>query len=140
MPNPDARELASLLVRKAEGDEAILDKALDDQDVPDEVLGFHVQQAVEKRLKAVLAFHEIDFDRTHSIGYLTSLLEHHGIELPGNRERMENLTPWAVVARYQSSVEEVLDRAAAREQMSAVRDWSKRLLAEDGEQDETPSS
>jgi HEPN domain-containing protein len=127
-------------VRKAEGDEAILDKALDDPDVPDEVLGFHVQQAIEKRLKAVLAFHEIDFDRTHSIGYLTSLLEHHGIELPGNREQMENLTPWAVVARYQSSVEEMLDRAAAREQMSAVRDWSKRLLAQDAERDETPSS
>jgi HEPN domain-containing protein len=140
LPNPDARELASLLVRKAEGDEAILGRVLDDPDVPDDVLGFHVQQAIEKRLKAVLAFHEVDFDRTHSIGYLTSLLEHHGIELPGDREQIENLTPWAVVARYQSSVEEVLDRAAAREQMSAVRDWSRRLLGEDREQDETPSS
>ncbi len=75
MPNPDARELASLLVRKAEGDEAILDRLLDDSDVPDDVLGFHAQQAIEKRLKAVLAFCGIDFERTHSIGYLTSLLE-----------------------------------------------------------------
>ena len=55
MPSPDERELASLLVRKAEGDEAILDRLLDDPDVPDDVLGFHAQQAIEKRLKAVLA-------------------------------------------------------------------------------------
>ena len=61
MPSPEARELALLLVRKAEGDESILDKLLDDPDVPDEILGFHVQQAVEKRLKAVLAFHEVDY-------------------------------------------------------------------------------
>ncbi|HTD57603.1 MAG TPA: HEPN domain-containing protein [Solirubrobacteraceae bacterium] len=81
-PSPEARELALLLVRKAEGDESILDRLLDDADVPDDVLGFHAQQAIEKRLKAVLAFYGIDYDRTHSIGYLTSLLEHHGIDLP----------------------------------------------------------
>jgi len=54
-PSPEARELALLLVRKAEGDESILDRLLDDADVPDDVLGFHAQQAIEKRLKAVLA-------------------------------------------------------------------------------------
>jgi hypothetical protein len=30
LPSPDERELASLLVRKGEGDEAILDRLLDD--------------------------------------------------------------------------------------------------------------
>ena len=39
--------------------ESILDRVLDDPDVPDEVLGFHVQQSIEKRIKAVLAFHEV---------------------------------------------------------------------------------
>jgi HEPN domain-containing protein len=55
LPNPDARKLASLLQRKATGDDATLERLLDDHDVPDDALGFHVQQAVEKRLKAVLA-------------------------------------------------------------------------------------
>jgi HEPN domain-containing protein len=131
LPSPDARELALLLVGKAEGDEAILDRLLDDSDVPDDALGFHVQQAIEKRLKAVLAFHEIDFERTHSIGYLTSLLEHHGIDPPVGREQIEELTPWAVLARYESRIEEVLDRVAVREQVSVVRDWSRRLLSEE---------
>jgi hypothetical protein len=42
LPNPDARELASLFQRKAADDEAILAKLLDDPDVPDDALGFHV--------------------------------------------------------------------------------------------------
>jgi len=133
LPSPDERELASLLVRKAEGDEAILDRLLDDPDVPDDVLGFHAQQAIEKRLKAVLAFFGIDFGRTHSIGYLTSLLEHHGIDLPTNRrEQIEELTPWAVAARYEDRVDEVLDRGAARELVSILRDWSGPILAGEG--------
>jgi HEPN domain-containing protein len=131
LPSPDARELALLLVRKAEGDESVLAKLLDDPDVPDDILGFHAQQATEKRLKAVLAFHEVDYERTHSIGYLTSLLEHHGIAPPEGREQIEELTPWAVAARYEDRFEEVLDRAAVREQVSVVRDWSARLLGDE---------
>jgi hypothetical protein len=34
LPSPEAHELALLLVRKAEGDESILDRLLDDHDVP----------------------------------------------------------------------------------------------------------
>lgn len=82
MPSPEAHELALLLVGKAEGDESILDKLLDDHDVPDDVLGFHVQQAVEKRLKAVLAFNEVEYEHTHSVSYLTALIEKQGIDLP----------------------------------------------------------
>jgi HEPN domain-containing protein len=68
LPNPDARELALLLQRKAAGDEMILAKLLDDSDVPDDVLGFHAQQAIEKRMKAALALNEVEFEHTHSIG------------------------------------------------------------------------
>jgi HEPN domain-containing protein len=132
LPNPEARELALLLVRKAEGDEALLDKLLDDPDVPDDILGFHAQQATEKRLKAVLASRGIDFERTHSIGYLAALLERHGLDLPERREQIENLTPWAVAARYEDSFDEVLDRSAVRELLPILRAWSDRLLADGG--------
>ncbi len=128
MPSPEARELALLLVRKAEGDESVLDRLLDDPEVPDEILGFHVQQAVEKPLKAVLASRGIEYDRTHSIGYLTSVLEHHGVDPPGCREQIEELTPWAVAARYEDSFERILDRVAVRELLANVRDWSQTLI------------
>jgi HEPN domain-containing protein len=76
----------------------------------------------------VLAFHEVDYDRTHSIGYLTSVLDHRGIDLPPRREQIEELTPWAVAARYEDRIEEVLDRDVARELVSDVREWSDSAL------------
>lgn len=39
-----------------------------------EVLLFHAQQAVEKSLKAVLVFCEIDFPFTHNLGRLVELI------------------------------------------------------------------
>ncbi|MGZ4169642.1 MAG: HEPN domain-containing protein [Solirubrobacteraceae bacterium] len=136
MPNPDARELASLLQRKAAGDEAILGKLLDDSDVPDDALGFHVQQAVEKRMKSVLALNEVEFEHTHSIGYLAALLEQHGIEGPEHREQLEDLTPWAVDARYSDQLGRTLDRAAVRDLVASVREWSQRLLRNDQQADD----
>ncbi len=129
MPSRESHELALMLIAKAEGDESILDKLLDDTDVPDDALGFHLQQATEKRLKAVLTVHEIEYDRTHSVSYLTALLEHHGIDLPECREQIEELTPWAVAARYDDTFEATLDRTAARELAKQMRDWSQRAIA-----------
>jgi HEPN domain-containing protein len=82
LPSPEARELALLLARKAEGDESVLEKLLDDPDVPDDVLGFHAQQAIEKRLKSVLVSREVAYDRTHSIGYLTPSWSITGLSFP----------------------------------------------------------
>jgi hypothetical protein len=67
----------------------------------------------------MLVLNEVDYERTHRISYLTSRLEH-GVELP--RVASDAL---AVVARYEESFEEVLDRAAVR---AIVREWSLRLL------------
>ena len=45
------REQALLLLRKAAQDESLLDEVLDSENVSDEVIGFHCQQAAEKMLK-----------------------------------------------------------------------------------------
>jgi HEPN domain-containing protein len=79
-------------------------------------------------LKAVLAFHEVEYDHTHSVSYLTALIEQHGIDLPRRRAEIEGLTPWAVAARYDGTFEKVLDRAGARTLVSELRDWSSRLV------------
>jgi hypothetical protein len=124
LPSPEAHELALLLVGKAEGDESILDRLLDDHDVPDDVLGFHVQQAVEKRLKAVLALNEVEYEHTHSVSYLTALIEKEGIDLPGRREEIEGLTPWAVAARYDGTFENVLALASGASSIRADSSFS----------------
>jgi hypothetical protein len=48
-------DVAARFVRKAHSDEIALDKLADDPDVPDDLIGFHSQQALEKLLKAALA-------------------------------------------------------------------------------------
>ena len=39
-----------------------------------DTIAFHCQQAVEKYLKAVLVFYDIDFQKTHNLVYLLDLL------------------------------------------------------------------
>ena len=51
MMRPDR---ATVLFRKAAQDELVLERLLTDADVDDDTLGFHAQQAAEKRLKALL--------------------------------------------------------------------------------------
>jgi hypothetical protein len=128
LPSPEARDFALTLVRKAEQDEVILAELLDDPGVADEILGFHLQQAVEKRLKAVLAFREVDFKRSHSIGYLTTLLERCDVGLPACRDQIEALSPWASDARYEDDYEGALDRPTVPGLVDTMAAWSNELL------------
>ena len=49
-----SREHAALLLRKAKQDQFTIEKLLPDPASPDDVIGFHAQQAVEKMLGWVL--------------------------------------------------------------------------------------
>jgi HEPN domain-containing protein len=128
LPSPEVRDSALTLVRKAEQDEMILAKLLGDPEVADEALGFHVQQAVEKRLKAVLVFNEVDFKHIHNIGYLTALLEQNQVDLPTSRGEIDALTSWAVDARYEDFFEGALDRPAVPGLIDSVVGWSNGLI------------
>jgi len=48
-----SRERAERLLRKAAQDKFVLSKLVSDPASPDELIGFHAQQAIEKMLKAV---------------------------------------------------------------------------------------
>ena len=71
---PDLGDLAARLARKAESDEIALQKLGDDPDVPDDLIGFHAQQALEKLMKAALAHAGVAPPRIHHLGKLLSLL------------------------------------------------------------------
>jgi hypothetical protein len=89
----DARDLAIALLSKARGDEAGLRAVVDEPDVPDHVVGFLAQQAIEKALKAVLAVFQISFERSHDIDYLSGLLEGADLVLPTELRAAAALTP-----------------------------------------------
>lgn len=123
MPKRDHRDLAALLLRKASGDEAALAALTRDRAVPDDVVGFHAQQAVEKLMKAALAALDRDFPRTHDLGILMTLLEEAGHSLPDRFIVAEELTVWAVQFRYEDVLDARLDRPGTMKLVAALREW-----------------
>lgn len=99
---------------------------------PDEVIGFHLQQAAEKLLKALLSFLSIEYRYTHNLGELIHLLAAAGEGLPSELDNVRNLTPYALEWRYDflpGEGESRLDRKAAREMVSSLRRWVEERIA-----------
>jgi len=59
---------------------------------------FHAQQASEKFLKAYLAYHDVDFPRTHDLDFL--LLECQKIDKEAFQIDFKSLTDFGVSVRY----------------------------------------
>jgi HEPN domain-containing protein len=103
-----------LLLRKAAQDEALVDAVLSSDQVSDEIVGFHCQQAAEKILKALLSDLGVRFRKTHEIGALMALLAQAGHVLPDQFENLDVLTPFGAIYRYEDYDAVVsLDRHAA---------------------------
>ena len=67
---------------------------------PTSIVCFHIQQAVEKYIKALLAYHGIDFPKTHDISYLLSILPGNSQNLCMDEVTTEKLSYFAVSGRY----------------------------------------
>ena len=72
-----------------------------------EDLCFDCQQAVEKSLKGLLIYLEIEFPWTHSIAKLIELIEEAGVEVPESIKDSVTLTVYAVSTRYPGNQEPV---------------------------------
>lgn len=102
----------------------------DRDDVPDHVAGFLAQQAIEKSLKAVLIAHGAQFERSHDIDYLCSLIEDNGLDLTSDLKDAVALTPWAVEFRYADPfTPNPLDRVNALATVAAVRQWAEQTIS-----------
>lgn len=121
-------ELSELLLRKTSADEYAAGRLLCDPNAADEVVGFHVQQAIEKNLKALLAAQGLPFRRTHDLAELIDLLREAGFSIPEEVEEARHFTPFAAEYRYggfDTEDEPPLDRPKARDRLCAVRAWVK---------------
>jgi HEPN domain-containing protein len=127
---PNLGDLAARFARKAESDEIALQKLGDDPDVPDDLIGFHAQQALEKLLKAALAHVGVAPPRIHHLSKLLSLLADAGLAAPVSMDEARVMIPWAVEFRYDDVLDERLDRTAACETVKKMRAWVDDLLVE----------
>ena len=86
--------------------EILLIKAAEDATVaqlpgiPDGPFGFHVQQAVEKLLKALLCQLAVKYKFTHDLDYLVRLLQSHGETFPKSPVDFTDLERYGVAYRY----------------------------------------
>jgi hypothetical protein len=94
--NDSSHTQAGILLIKAAEDEAILDA----NGIPESILGFHAQQAIEKLIKALLSALLIPFELTHNLDRLRIALEATGETLPSTPLSLSELNDFAVVYRY----------------------------------------
>lgn len=130
MPPREGRDLARVLLDRADDDLTLVRRVAGDADIADAIVGFHAQQAVEKSIKAVLASREIEYAKTHQLGYLLGLLEANDIEAPKAVLDADELSPWAVDFRYETDDEPALDRAATLTLVDEVRRWAGDAVGE----------
>ncbi len=64
---------------------------------------FHAQQCSEKYLKALLILKDFDFPKTHDLVTLDSLCNQNGILTGFDKQKLADLTKYAVQTRYPGS-------------------------------------
>lgn len=104
--------------------------ALTDQ-APVESVGFHLQQASEKALKAWLASLGEMYPLTHNLATLLDLLSDHDVDT-GTFEGLTDLTPYAVEFRYEEAGDDasLLDMTALRATVQSLVEEVRRMLDE----------
>src|SRR5213592_2982548 len=90
---------AKVLLEKAGNDLTLAEIGLE-HDAPTDTIAFHLQQAAEKTLKAVLASRLIVYPKTHDLDELLDLLPPECVSLLSFRDRLFGWTSYAVEMRY----------------------------------------
>lgn len=119
------------LLEKALRDELVVDRLMTFQDSPLEIIGFHLQQAAEKLLKAALSAEGVQYRRTHNIGELIHLFEDSDRKFPESLGRLRDLTPYAAELRYDFiplEEEEDFDLSSYRKMVTQLRSWVETLI------------
>jgi len=120
-----------MLLRKAGQDEFTLEKLIPDPASPDEMIGFHAQQAVEKMLKAVLAQAGVPYRHTRDLVELFDLLRKNSLPYPLELEEARRLTPFASTLRYEDlplQLGRPHDRSWALDIVRQVRAWAESII------------
>jgi len=80
---------------------------------PYRLIAYHAQQCAEKCLKAFLVYHKVDFPYTHNIRRLMEFCAEYA-EWTDTLKGAEELTPYAITARYPGEEVEVMEPEAKR--------------------------
>ena len=125
-------DTASVLLGLAGDDELAARSLLPVAGVTDGILGFHAQQAVEKSLKAVLAFRSVEFPYSHDLDVLLELCQENDIEVPDDLSEVGRLSVFGVRLRYGTSPTTRLDRDQALAWAAFAVKWARGVIEPTG--------
>lgn len=114
-------EHARLMLMMAEMDLQAIGHMRDPLQFADTIFGFHVQQAAEKLLKALLSIAGTTFPRTHDLRLLLGLVADQAGDDINAFQDLEDLTDYGVQFRYDAPFDlESLDRASLISRVQAL--------------------
>lgn len=113
------------LMLELAGHDFIAMSKLQTDDVPEDVFGFHCQQAIEKTFKALIDFYGKKFPLTHELEDLYDIL----LEINSDIAKFDELvffTPYSVLIRYgEVGFDEPLNRQKAIADVKNLIDFAQ---------------
>ncbi len=130
--NANKLELISKWFKKAKNDLRVVQQIMTDSDYPTDIVCFHSQQAIEKFLKAILIYRDIEFKRSHDLIYLLNFSE-----LSADTKQMYiatflDINYYAVNARYPGEEDDptIAEAELAFQIAKDVFDLAERIIYE----------
>jgi HEPN domain-containing protein len=121
LPDPPILEKVKQWLAYADEDLRLARHGFSVPDVPPyRLIAYHAQQCAEKHLKAYLVFHGVDFPFSHNLRRLLELCAAQANWAEQLRD-VDELTPYAITARYPGEDEEVSEVEARRAVEIALR-------------------
>ena len=125
-------EIIEEWLKRALSNLTIASKRKTSKDILYEDLCFECQQSVEKSLKALLVFYNVDLIITHSIALLVSKLADKGVVIPDFVKESVILSDYAVQTRYPGNYEPVTidDFIQALQLAQKVYIWTLNIISD----------
>jgi HEPN domain-containing protein len=119
-----------IYLKKADADLALVLHALAlvDKQIDLDIILFHLQQSVEKYLKALICFNGFHFEKIHDIDKIISVCRSNSIELPEYVDVFVELNPYAVDGRYAVISDDMDDAERYAKLLSGLSDYVKNAI------------
>jgi len=117
----DKLEVVRAWFKKAENDLINAEHTMKMENPPCDTVCFHAQQCAEKYLKGFLAFHEIDFPKTHSLENLVLLCKSMAPSIEYELEDVDILSSYGVEVRYPDEIYYDIPKADAEEAIDLAK-------------------
>ena len=119
-----------IFIKKADADLALVQVALalEDKQIDLDIIFFHIQQAAEKYLKALICFNGVHFEKIHDINKLIGICRSNSIDLPVYIDILIELNPYAVEGRYAVIADDMDEAEGYAKYLSQLSEFVKHTL------------